>query len=141
MQNASASNTTSPRRVTTWLRSTRQGAHTTKQQGNENQNPDEIPPLPSRTATTTKTDDTNNGENTENLNPHTALIGVETYGITTWGKLAWETTEVKHVHTLRPSNPLLGTHSSKMKAHVHQGTHRRMCIAALFTEAPDENKP
>lgn len=105
MQNASASNTTSPRRVTTWLRSTRQGAHTTSQQGNENQNLGEIPPLPSRTATTTKTDDTNNGENTEKLNPHTALTGVEIHGITTWGKLAWETTEVKHVQTLRPSNP------------------------------------
>lgn len=77
------------RRMSAWLRSRQQGAHTISQQGNENQNPYEIPPLPSRTATTTKKDDTNNGENTEKLNPHTALAGVETYGITTWGKLAW----------------------------------------------------
>lgn len=105
MQNASASDTMSQWRMTTWLTSTRQGAHTISNQGNENQNPDEIPPLHSRTATTTKTDDTNNGENTEKLNPHTALIGEETYGITTWGKLAWETTEVKHVQTLRPNDP------------------------------------
>lgn len=49
-------------------------------------------------ATTTKTDDTNNGENTEKLNAHTALTGVDTYGITTWGKPARGTTEVKRAH-------------------------------------------
>lgn len=125
------------RRMTTWLTHTQHSSHTISHQGNENQYPDQTPPLPSRMAASTKTDNMDIAEDTEKLNPHTMLIGAETYGITTWGKLAWEITKVKH----DPATPLLDTYALKMKPHAHQKTHRRMCMAALFTTALNENKP